>query len=271
MKTKELAVYFLLAYLISWVIWSPYWLPSFGFNTHPILPYQHGIGGFGPMLSAFITTAIFGGRADVRKLWRSLTAWRPLSWLLIAILTPPALALLGGLVAWINDGQFPDFSRFGYSDEFPELGAAGFLVYNAVFFGFGEETGWRGFALPRLQGRYNALVSTIILSVFWAGWHIPIFTYRPGYVSMDFGGVAGWYFSILTGAVLLTWLFNGSRGSILACALFHGLIDVVFMSEYGNPGMMQYIGIAVTILGIALLFVFGRRNLAKGERVKALD
>ena len=100
MKTKELAVYFLLAYLISWVIWSPYWLPSFGFNTHPILPYQHGIGGFGPMLSAFITTAIFGGRADVRKLWRSLTAWRPLSWLLIAILTPPALALLGGLVAF---------------------------------------------------------------------------------------------------------------------------------------------------------------------------
>ncbi|MCB0573390.1 MAG: hypothetical protein KDC61_02340, partial [Saprospiraceae bacterium] len=58
---------------------------------------------------------------------------------------------------------------------------------------------------------------------------------------------------------------------ILACALFHGLIDVVFMSEYGNPGMMQYIGILVTFWGIAILLWYGYQNLAPDERITALD
>ncbi|MCB9354798.1 MAG: CPBP family intramembrane metalloprotease [Lewinellaceae bacterium] len=271
MKIKELTVYFILAYLISWLLWSPMWLPYFGISAAPLFPYQHGIGGFGPMVSAFVTTALFGTRSDLKALWSSLFQWKPLRWLLLAVFSPFLLALAGGLVAWIADGRWPDYTAFGASGEYPEMGVAGFFLFNTCCFGFGEETGWRGFALPRFQRKYNALISTLILSVFWAGWHLPLFVYRPGYVSMDMGAAVGWYFSILAGAMLFTWLFNGSRGNILACALFHGLIDVVFMSEYGNAGMMQYIGILVTFWGIAILLWYGYQNLAPDERITALD
>lgn len=87
---------------------------------------------------------------------------------------------------------------------------------------------------------------------------------------MDFPGVAGWFFSIIAGAVLFTWLFNNSRGSLLACAIFHGLIDVIFLADYRNDNMMQYIGMLVTLWGIAVLLIWGWKNLARGERISVL-
>nr|WP_290934603.1 CPBP family glutamic-type intramembrane protease [Haliscomenobacter sp.] len=126
--------------------------------------------------------------------------------------------------------------------------------------------GWLAVCTTPIAEKYSALVATLLLSVFWAGWHLPLFAYRPGYTSMDVAGAAGWFFSIVAGAVLFTWLFNGSRGSLLACALFHGLTDVVFLCDYGNDNMMQHIGMLVTLWGLAVLLIWGWRNLAPGER-----
>ncbi len=265
---QQLAIFFILSYTLSWLLWSPMWLPFFGIQADKFLPYQHGFGGLGPMLAAFLTTAIFNKKRGLQLLWKRLFQWKPLTWTAIAIFLPFVFALLGGLMYRFLNGAFPDFSKMGTSSEFPEFGIMGFLFYNIFFFGFGEEVGWRGFALPRLQEKYSALTATLILSVFWAGWHLPIFTYRPGYASMDMAGAVGWFFSIVAGGVLFTWLFNGSKGSLLVCALFHGLIDVVFLCEYGNGNMMQHIGMLVTLWGVAVLLIWGWRNLAPGEREK---
>lgn len=59
----------------------------------------------------------------------------------------------------------------------------------------GEETGWRGYALPQLQRRFSPLASSLILALVWFGWHLPQFwviaTYRDfapaGYVGMFLG------------------------------------------------------------------------------------
>lgn len=266
MKIKELSTFFLISYAISWLLWSPLWLPYFGVKTNAFLPYQHGFGGLGPMLAAFVTTAFFNGKPGLLLLWKRLFQWKPLAWTAIAVLLPFAFAFFGGLMARFSDGVFPNFSKMGISGEFPELGIVGFLLYNVVFFGYGEEVGWRGFALPRLQEKYNALAATLILSVFWAAWHLPLFAYRPGYAAMDVAGAAGWFFSIVAGGVLFTWLFNGARGSLLACALFHGLTDVVFLCDYGNHHMMQHIGMLVTLWGVAVLLIWSWRELGPGQR-----
>ena len=258
MKIRELFVFLVLSYTISWTLWFPLWLPFFGVHAKVFLPYQHGFGGLGPMLAAFLTTAIFYKKPGLQILWKTLFQWKPLAWTAIAILLPFVFALIGGLMALVLDGTFPSFSKMGTSDEFPELNIVVFFLYNILFFGYGEEVGWRGFALPRLQEQYSALAATLILSVFWAAWHLPLFAYRPGYVSMDVTGTAGWFFSIVAGGVLFTWLFNSSKGSLLACALFHGLTDVIFLCNYGNDKMMQYVGVLVTLWGVAVLGIWGR-------------
>lgn len=92
------------------------------------------------------------------------------------------------------------------------------VLANLVFYGFGEEVGWRGFALPCLQGRSSALRASALLAIGWAGWHLPLFAFSPGLSGMGAGGVAGWLVSLLLGSIVLTWLFNSTGGSIAAVA-----------------------------------------------------
>ena len=130
-------------------------------------------------------------------------------------------------------------------------------------FGYGEEAGWRGFALPRLQSRHSALVASLLLAVGWAFWHVPLFFYRPGYTSMGVAGIAGWFVSLLTGAVLLTWLFNESGGSILVVALFHAAVDVVFTSDYASPLLVNASGALIMVWGVGVIVLAGPRSLSR--------
>ena len=165
----------------------------------------------------------------------------------------------------------PDLSGLGISREFPGFSILTFFCYNLLFFGFGEETGWRGFVLPRLQSKYNALMASVLLTLFWALWHWPLFFYRPGYTTMDLAGVFGWVFSLLTGSILLTWLYNSSRASILICAIFHSTIDIAFTSDMSDKNIMTYMGILITVWGILTFVIFKPRNLSNQEKVKIFN
>jgi membrane protease YdiL (CAAX protease family) len=135
------------------------------------------------------------------------------------------------------------------------------VAYNVFTFGFGEETGWRGYALPRLQKRYNRLTTNILLTLGWAVWHIPLFLYRPGYSGMGLGAIIGWVFSLFAGTILLTWLYNGSRGSILIAALFHAMIDVAFTSAAAGTVAVNIMGAVVSCWAILVLLFLGEQRL----------
>ena len=89
-----------------------------------------------------------------------------------------------------------------------------------IFYGYGEEVGWRGYVLPRLQRRHSALWASVLISIGWSLWHLPLFLVNESYRQMGVGGTIGWYFSMLTGAILMTWLYNSTDGSILLLAIF---------------------------------------------------
>jgi membrane protease YdiL (CAAX protease family) len=96
-----------------------------------------------------------------------------------------------------------------------------------VLFGsFGEEPGWRGFALPILQQDRNPFKATLILTFFWWLWHLPTFWVLP--FAMDavqqigFAAAFGIQFIVLLAlGTLCAWVYNGSAGSVLMPVLMH--------------------------------------------------
>lgn len=265
---KPLITYFALAYIISWLIWFPLYGHAFGIDNLPVLPFHHGIGGLGPLLASVITTWLYHKKAGLKQLLKQMIKAKPLIYVVIALCSPFLLAVLAAVINYVASGTFVRLSGLFVAKEYPALGFSGFFLYNLVFFGFGEEVGWRGFALPRLQSRFNALTASIILTVFWALWHWPLFLYRPGMASMGIAGAAGWFFSLLTGSILLTWLYNSSKASILICAIFHSTIDIAFLADFTDANMTNYMGMLITVWGILTIVIFKPQNLSKQPRTK---
>ena len=84
-----------------------------------------------------------------------------------------------------------------------------------------EEAGWRGFARPRLQRRFDPVTSSLLLDFLWANWHLPL-------ILAHVYNVTWWQFTITTMAasVFLTWGFNLSGGSTLCAVVIHGVYNV---------------------------------------------
>ena len=195
-----------------------------------------------------------------------------IGWATLALMGPFVLLATATFSARVFDGQSAAIGGFGRSMPFPELSTVGAFAYNLMTFGYGEEVGWRGFALPRLQTRHSALGATVLLTLGWALWHWPLFLYRPGYTSMDAAGVAGWFLSLLTGGVVLTWLYNESRGSILVVALFHAAVDVIFTADSASQLEVNMTGALITVSGALVLVLAGPRFLSrKGKVIRTRD
>jgi len=94
------------------------------------------------------------------------------------------------------------------------------------FFGAGtnEEPGWRGFALPKLQLKFSPLITSLILGFIWGLWHAPV--YLPQYGSL-FRFII-FLLNTLKITIMLTWLYNRTRGSVLATALLHTIGNLSF-------------------------------------------
>lgn len=262
-KKHPLVIFFVLTYTISWLIWLPQLASVQGFLGRPVSPYLHLVGELGPLLAAMIVTALTSGRAGIQELAGRMFRWRVNSvWHLIAWFGPVALFAIAAIIVQVVSGTWPVLSRFGQTEEYPQLPLLVYWVAALVFYGWGEETGWRGFALPRLQNRHNALAATFILSLFWALWHLPLFWFIDGFMRMGMGGAMGWYFSIFLGAVLLTWLYNSTQGSILIVAVFHAMVNIVFDSPLSGDFAM-ILGMLMTLWGILVLLLYKPARLSR--------
>jgi len=226
--------YYALALILSWAVELPLVAVQHGWIDVPIPFSVHYLASFGPALAALIVTALVGGRGGLTELWGRIVKWRVgWGWAMFAIGSPVALLFMGLLVTAIVQGAWPDLRLLGQVNYLPYLGWWVLPLW-LVTFGFGEEIGWRGFALPRLQKGMSASRATLILGSMWVGWHLPAFFYLDTYQSMPWIVLPGLIFGILCGAVLLTWLYNGTGGSVLMVAIWHALFDLVSASKAGQ-------------------------------------
>lgn len=250
-QRHPLSSYFVLAYAISWVGVSPLVLSAQGILHVRVPPLWHGVGALGPLLAALAVTRVVAGPAGLANLARRLRRWRVgAGWVLLAILSPLALFGLALLFVRIQSGFWPPME--GLSASASSAAWLADVAVAAVAYGFGEEIGWRGFALPRLQAGRSAISATVILAVFWAFWHVPFFFYR-----FAFGGVPmviGFFIGILAGAIWLTFLHNSTGGSILMVALWHMVWNVVNLA--GLVISDRVVGImSALVIGLAVLVV----------------
>jgi membrane protease YdiL (CAAX protease family) len=140
-------------------------------------------------------------------------------------------------------------------------------VLVVVALAYGEEAGWRGYLPPRLQERWSALTATLLIGIVWFLWHVPLL-FLPGDQNgaMPSPLLAAF---ILASAVLYTWLYNNTGGSVLAVTLLHGGFNVwgqfiaVHPTETGDPLSGAVMVGVVIIVAVVLVAVYGARTLPR--------
>jgi membrane protease YdiL (CAAX protease family) len=269
-RKRTIFAYVLLAYGITWLIAIPLVLSYNGWISLQIPLALHYILPFGPLLAALIVSRIAGGSMGLREILKRMSKWRVgLIWLAIAIFSVWGLYLLSSTLLLLVGQPWPDIGIFGQVMYLPYLTIVGSWFLWVFTFGIGEETGWRGFLLPNLQSKYNALTSAIIVSIIWAGWHIPMFLYNENLRAMGVFGTIFWVVGLMFGSVLLTWLYNSTKGSILMTAIWHGTFNL-FTAAAGQAAATTsaMISMFVMVLVVLIVIVYRPKNLSSNERQK---
>lgn len=263
-----LLAYFVLAYAITWIFEIPLAAVGQGWIESEIPFAIHYLGGFGPMLAALIVTALVQGRSGIRALLAGLLRWRVgAGWVLFSLLSPFAMFGLAAVVMRATTGAWPNLALLGEVDYFPYLGIAGAVILWLLTWGLGEEVGWRGFALPRLQRNRSALSATIILGVIHAFWHLPAFFYRDTYKAMGLAaGLPMLVISVVAAAILFTWIFNSTRGSLLMVIIFHALFDWLSVSKAGGATASAIMSAVVWVLAVLVVIIYKPANLSRVEK-----
>jgi membrane protease YdiL (CAAX protease family) len=216
---------------------------------------------FGPLLAAVIITCVMSGQEGLKELLERVFRWRvgPIWW--IISLSPLALFAITLLVLRFIDGEWFDLNLLGQIEFMPDLGFGAFFLWLFTY-GIGEETGWRGFALPRLQKNHSALRATLILWIFIAIWHAPAF-----FLVYDPKILPGFLPGLLAGAIVFTWLYNSTNGSILMVTIFHGAFNFVAASKASKAGILAaIISTVVIVWAVLVVILFKPANLSKSTK-----
>lgn len=258
-ERHPLILYFTLTYAVSWAIEIPLVAAARGWTTYRVPFVLHYLTAYGPLIAAVVTTWLADGTAGVRSLAARVAQWRarPVWWLYAV--TPLLLYGAAATVMWLARGSWPDSGALGRVNFLPDIGLAALALW-IVTFGVGEETGWRGFALPRLQRSRSALAASILLGLVWAGWHLPTLFYLPSYVQHGFAALPGLVIGVTLGSIVLTALVNGSGGSVLLAIVWHGTFNFVTAAPASDQTITAIVTTAVLVWAVVIVLVWRRRT-----------
>jgi uncharacterized protein len=265
-RKHQLPTFFFLAYALSWAYWVP--MVVLGLRVAPGSSTTHFPGLLGPLIAAFLTPLLAGDVSSLQALRKKLLRVTEPKWLFFLCSLSPLLFLLGALLISLVFGvRMPALSDFSRYSGLPQMELPFVLVIVLLVNGFGEETGWRGFALPRLQSQFGSLGGTLALAALWAGWHAPLFLIIETYRSMTpLLLVFGFGLGLVCGAIVLSHVAHLTGGSVLAVALWHASYNMTSATEAGQ-GLVGAVTTACVMVWAALLQMTELRRPANLRQV----
>lgn len=225
---QNVFLFFVFCYGLSWAFWVPAVFFDQDTNAFSIKLFIYA-GILGPFLASVSLLFLAEEKPERKKYWERLADFRRirLTWYPLIFGIYPLLFIIALLI---------DADLFGHAQQFDIAvrlfdSPKSILPYSFSVLLLGplpEELGWRGYALPRLQERYNAFYASLILGCGWTVWHLPLFFIEGSYHNMlGFGSSSYWIFcatAVLT-SVLFTWIYNNNNQSTLSAVLFHFVLN----------------------------------------------
>lgn len=251
MDKKRILTFILVAYGISWLIWMPNVVSYHFSESKEINNWLHITGGLGPMLSAFITVLVFDKWMGLKKFFteKFIKIAKP-KYLLIGVGMPILFFLIATFIVRLITGEWVNISDIGLNAKVPITNQLIIWLIWTVFYGIGEETGWRGFLFPEFTKKSKARIATLYTALIWAPWHLPVFFYDKDFMAMGFVGTIGWVVGLIFGSLLLGWLVKKSEWNLWPVILWHGTFNFFTTSDRIDvmfPSLMSMIIILMVI------------------------
>lgn len=273
MKNTRTGSFFILTFLLSWLAW----LPGMLLTNHYIQPngfllqlntILNPVGGMMPSLVAFFLVYREQGVSGVKKSASRVFKLRLGYWYFPLFLIIPLCLVLAHCINIPFGHPFPDRQIF----HEPWMILPLFLLFLVMV--ASEEFGWRGFALDKLQTKWSAFNSSIIIGSIWALWHIPMFL-SNGFAHHDIPLPFGQLFiTLVLTSVLITWLQNNTR-SLAPAFIIHALINLsgevlpLVDKDTETPGNYSQWIIINVMLAVVVIFIvkfFGTKTLMRDQK-----
>jgi membrane protease YdiL (CAAX protease family) len=211
-----------------------------------------------PSLLAVVVIVLGSGWQGLRETFHGRIIGRlTVRWTLVALLLVPVVATGGVLVHSYLGGPSLDLPTTALIPQ----------VIVILLISLGEEFGWRGFALPRLQERLSALNASLVLGLVWGLWHVPGFLIGNG-VPQDMP-LAVFLFWTVLGTILMTWVYNNTGGSILSAILMHSAANASFnylplLPEFAGQltTFAVFLGL-ISLVVVAVVARYGAKRLVR--------
>jgi uncharacterized protein len=267
-ERNPLIYFFLFAFLISWILWIPLMYGHFklgwtswegnAWNNYKTLLGL--LGALGPSISAILLTYLLKGKVEVKELLKRVLKWRVnIIWWLLGLYGWWLLCSL--LALFLSDTNIPKIT-FSFLISLINIPGMIFILQLPLLIGmFGEEVGWRGFALPRLLEKYNPVIASLILTVPWLFWHAPLFVFQEwrGDSSL-FYFLLNYFLRILPLTLIFTWFFQKTKGSLLLVIILHNSYNLTFnaykialgLSEKSTELLRELTPIALWIIAVSI-------------------
>lgn len=264
MRRHTVISYFVIAYAFSWAIWIPMALANV--RAYQGSPWPNHIPGlFGPLIAAFVMSAIVRGGPGVKDLLARMVRWRVAArWYLVA-LSPLAFFAVASIGMVATGRGWPDFSELGKFSSLPVV-AAPVMWLLLLVTAYAEETGWRGFAVPEMLKKRSLLTTAVVIGLLWFLWHIPSMFVIENYRQMGFAILPTFMLGIVAGSIFLAWLYRASGDSVLVVAVWHATYNLVSGTAAAHGLVAAVVSTAVMMWAVLIAIV----ELRKWRRARPL-